>query len=68
MTFLTSPGVDDEVGRGVDGEEEVGEGDHALDEAGDFAAGVGTIREEATVDHLVHVRDDLGRLKKTQFP
>ena len=56
------PRVDDEVGRRVDGEQEVREGGDLLDEG--CVCAVATLADrlgrESAIDHLVDVRHDLG--------
>ena len=56
------PRVDDEVGRRVDGEEEVRKGGDLLDEGrvGAVAALAHRLGRKSAVDDLVDVRHDLG--------
>ncbi len=64
MTYVpTSPRVDDEVRRRVDGEEQVRERDHPVYEGRRLALRVALLGPlPLAVDHLVDVGHDLGRL------
>ena len=67
---LTSPGVDDEIDGGVEGEEEVRERDDPLYERGNgavvlFSAGA-ALRAPPAIDDLVKVRHNFGRLAEDE--